>query len=81
MNGRTPAKAFRDGIPKHSKKDDKIDLKTAGSLRRLLSADIHLCTHCDHQHLKQIVPSGVTRSWIVQALKAGRGAIHHRLLW
>ena len=29
MNGRTPAKAFRDGIPKHSKKEDKPDLKTA----------------------------------------------------
>ena len=30
MNGRTPAKAFRDGIPKTSQKEeDKTDLKTA----------------------------------------------------
>ena len=30
MNGRTPAKAFRDGIPKASEKEeDKTDLKTA----------------------------------------------------
>ena len=30
MNGRTPAKAFRDGIPKTShKEEDKTDLKTA----------------------------------------------------
>ena len=29
MNGRTPAKAFRDGIPKTRKKEDKTDLKTA----------------------------------------------------
>ena len=29
MNGGTPAKAFCDGIPKHSKKEDKPDLKTA----------------------------------------------------
>ncbi len=29
MNGRTPAKAFRDGIPRNSKKEDKIDLMTA----------------------------------------------------
>ena len=29
MNGRTPAKAFRDGIPNHSRKQDKTDQKTA----------------------------------------------------
>jgi len=29
MNGRTPAKALRDGIPKNSRKEDKTDLKTA----------------------------------------------------
>jgi hypothetical protein len=29
MNGRTPAKAFRDGIPRNSKKEDKTELKTA----------------------------------------------------
>jgi transposase InsO family protein len=29
MNGRTPARAFRDGIPKASQKEDKTDLKTA----------------------------------------------------
>ncbi len=29
MNGRTPAKAFRDGITRYSKKEDKADLKTA----------------------------------------------------
>ena len=29
MNGRTPAKAFRDGIPRNGKKEDKADLKTA----------------------------------------------------
>lgn len=30
MNGRTPTKAFRDGIPKSgNKEDNKPDLKTA----------------------------------------------------
>ncbi len=29
MNGRTPAKAFRDGIPKPASKEEKTDLKTA----------------------------------------------------
>jgi hypothetical protein len=29
MNGRTPAKAFRDRIPRHSKKEDNTGLKTA----------------------------------------------------
>ena len=29
MNGRTPARPFRDGIPRNSKKEDKTDLKTA----------------------------------------------------
>ena len=29
MTGRTPAKAFRDGIPKTSRKDGKTDLKPA----------------------------------------------------
>ena len=29
MNGRTPERAFRDGIPKHSKKENKSDLKSA----------------------------------------------------
>ena len=29
MNGRTPERAFRDGIPKPSKKEDKTTLKTA----------------------------------------------------
>jgi hypothetical protein len=27
MNGRTPAKAFRDGIHKHSRKEDRTDMK------------------------------------------------------
>jgi transposase InsO family protein len=29
MNGRTPERAFRDGIPKATKKEDKATLKTA----------------------------------------------------
>jgi transposase InsO family protein len=29
MNGRTPAKAFRDGIPKQNRKEDTTNLKTA----------------------------------------------------
>ena len=29
MNGRTPERAFRDGIPKHNKKENKSDLKSA----------------------------------------------------
>jgi hypothetical protein len=29
MNGRTPERAFRDGIPKASKKEHKTTLKTA----------------------------------------------------
>lgn len=29
MNGRTPAKAFRDGIHRNSNKEDKTELKTA----------------------------------------------------
>ena len=29
MNGRTPIKAFRTGIPKTARKEDKADLKTA----------------------------------------------------
>lgn len=29
INGWAPAKAFRDGIPKASKKEDKTDMKTA----------------------------------------------------
>jgi hypothetical protein len=29
MNGRTPAKAFRDAIPKHNRKEDKTEPKIA----------------------------------------------------
>jgi hypothetical protein len=29
MNGRTPERAFRDGIPKATKKEDKATLKIA----------------------------------------------------
>lgn len=29
MNGRMPAKAIRDGIPRYRKKEDKVELKTA----------------------------------------------------
>lgn len=35
----------------------------------------------DHQHLQQIVPAGVARPRIVQALEAGCEAVHRCLLW
>ena len=43
MNGRTPAKAFREGIHRHSRKEDKTELNPPPdslSRRRLLSGDI-----------------------------------------
>jgi transposase InsO family protein len=46
--GRTPAKAFRDGITRNSKKEDKTELKTAAwsaSRRWWVAGDIHFWTY------------------------------------
>jgi hypothetical protein len=66
--------------PEEAAQEPQLD---AGELRHVgavFSAGKHRAQR-DHQHLQQIVPTGVARPRIVQALKAGCEAVHRRPLW